>query len=358
MSETVSVIVPTYNEKENIKPLIERVHQALAGYEHEILIVDDNSKDGTAEAAEELTRTYPVKVLVRKDERGLGTAVVHGVKNSSGNLIVVMDADLQHPPEVVPVLVKALQCGADFVVASRYIPGGGVPNWGLFRRIVSKTAIAIAHVLLPITRKIKDATSGFFAFQREGIAGAELRPIGYKIMLEILVEGKFNSTLEVPYIFKERSTGISKFNTRQQVEYLRHLFSMMKRTGELTRFVKFLAVGLSGVVVNMGALWLLTRFGGLPYYVSSLFAIELSIISNFALNDYFTFADRRNGNGNSFLSRLLRFNVTCAVGAAIQYGLLLLFTSVFGVHYLISNIIGIAAGTLWNYLVNVSWTWK
>ena len=358
MADTVSVIIPTYNEKDNIAPLLERVAKALAGYDYEILIVDDNSRDGTIEAASELASKYPVKVLVRREERGLATAVVHGLKAASGQIIGVMDADLQHPPEVLPDLIKAIQGGADMVVASRYIPGGGCPNWGLSRKIISKVALVIAHLLLPSTRPVKDPLAGFFMFRRQNVDPAKLKPIGYKISLEVMLTGRFQNVVEVPYIFEDRSAGQSKLNPGQQMDYLKHLFSLMARTGELKRFLKFCAVGLSGIVVNQGLLWLLTEFGGLQYYISALFAIEASIISNFVLNDYFTFADRRTGKGKSFIVRLLKFNVTCLAGAGIQYGLLLLFTSVFGVYYLISNLIAIAIAFLWNYFMSSWWTWK
>lgn len=356
MNETISLIIPTYNEKDNIVPLIERIAQALAGYRYEILLVDDDSKDGTIAVAEGLSARYPVKVIVRRDERGLATAVVHGLKYAGGQIIGVMDADLQHPPEVLPALVKAIEGGADMAVASRYIPGGGCPNWGLSRRVISKVALMISHLLLPATRQVKDPLAGFFMFRQDNIAGAKLTPVGYKISLEIMLTGKFQRIVEVPYIFEDRSAGKSKLRPQQQIDYLKHLLSLMARTGELKRFLKFIAVGLSGVVVNEGVLWLLTEFASLPYYVSAIFGIEASIITNFVLNDTFTFTDRRAGQ--SFLSRLLKFNLTCLAGAGIQYGLLLLFTSVAGVPYLISNLIGIIVAFLWNYFVNSLWTWR
>ncbi len=358
MAETISIIIPTYNEKDNIAPLLARVDKALSGYDYEVLIVDDGSNDGTIEAASSLASRYPVRVIVRQNERGLATAVVHGLKSASGEIIGVMDADLQHPPEVLPELIKALQDGADMAVASRYIEGGGCPHWGLSRRIISKVALVISHLLLPSTRPVKDPLSGFFMFRRRNLAKAKLKPIGYKISLEVMLTGRFKRVVEVPYIFEDRSAGKSKLNPRQQIDYLRHIFSLMARTGELKRLLKFCAVGLSGIIVNQGLLWLLTEFGGLRYYVSALFAIEASIISNFVLNDYFTFADRRTGRGKSFVVRLLKFNVTCLAGAAIQYGLLLLFTSVLGIHYLISNLIAIAVAFLWNYFMSSWWTWK
>jgi dolichol-phosphate mannosyltransferase len=356
MEEKISVIIPTYNEKDNIAPLLSRVAQALTGYDYEIIIVDDGSQDGTIEAASALAERYPVRVIVRRNERGLATAVVRGLKSASGQIIGVMDADLQHPPEVLPNLIKAIQDGADMAIGSRYIPGGGCPNWGLSRRIISRVALMISHLLLPSTRVVKDPLAGFFMFRRQNVDPARLRPIGYKISLEVMLTGSFQNVVEVPYIFEDRSAGQSKLNPGQQLDYLKHLFSLMARTGELGMLIKFIIVGLSGVVVNQGLLWLLTDFGGLQYYISAIFAIEASIISNFVLNDYFTFAKRRAGK--SFLVRLLKFNVTCLAGAGIQYGLLLLFTSVFGIYYLISNLIAIVIAFLWNYFFSRNWTWR
>jgi dolichol-phosphate mannosyltransferase len=358
MQDMLSLIIPTYNEKDNIIPLVERVHQALSGYKYEIIIVDDNSKDGTIEIAEKLTPRYPVKVIVRKGEKGLATAVVHGLKFASGKIIGVMDADLQHPPEVLPALIKAIEDGADMAVGSRYIPGGGCPNWDISRKIISKVALKISHLLLPSTRQVKDPLAGFFMFRRDNVDVDRLKPIGYKISIEVMLVGNFKKIVEVPFIFEERSAGQSKLRPQQQIDYIKHLLSLMARTGEIKRFFKFIAVGLSGVIVNQGVLWLLTDFGGLKYYYSAIFGIEASIISNFILNDFFTFADRRTGRSGSFLGRLLKFNIICLSGAAIQYGLLLLFTDVFGVYYLLSNLIGIAVAFIWNYFINSLWTWK
>jgi dolichol-phosphate mannosyltransferase len=354
----ISIIVPTYNERDNILPLVERLSRTLAGQNFEILIVDDSSKDGTIDTAAALADKYPVKVLVRSNERGLATAVLHGLQYAKGDIIGVMDADLQHPPEINAALLQAIQNGADMAVASRYVPGGGCPNWGLTRRIISKGALTLAHIFLPSSRKVKDPMSGFFMFKREKIAGVVFNPIGYKILLEMLVMGKFEKVVEVPFIFEDRSSGRSKMKARQQIDYLRHIFNLMRRKGELARLIKFVCVGLSGVVVNEGVLWLLTELAGMPYYFSSLFAIEASIISNFILNDRFTFSDRRNSQTGSFLKRLFKFNLTCAAGALIQYGILLFLTEVCGLNYLLSNLIGIVVAFVWNYLISLIWTWK
>ncbi len=356
--DMISLVIPTYNEQDNIQPLVERLAKTFAGRKYEILFVDDNSKDATVDIAAKLSEQYPVKVLVRKRERGLATAVLHGFKYAQGNIIGVMDADLQHPPEINAKLLEALDNGADMAIGSRYVPGGGVPNWGLVRRIISKGAGTLAHLFLPTTRRVKDPMSGFYMFKREALGDIEFKPIGYKILLEMIVMGKFKNIVEVPFIFEDRSSGRSKMKARQQIDYLKHIFTLMRRSGELVRFLKFIGVGLSGVVVNEGILWIVTEFGGLQYYYSSLIAIEASIISNFILNDRFTFADRRTGKTRSFFARFGKFNLTCATGAAIQYGLLLLFTSIVGLPYLVSNIIGIVVAFAWNYIFSLVWTWR
>ena len=364
MNETISLIIPTYNERDNITPLLKRLENALAGYDYEAVFIDDNSADGTAELVTSLADKYPVKVIVRKDKRGLASAVVDGLSHVSGKIIAVMDADLQHPPEVVPALLKEIEARADIVIASRYVKGGGCPGWSLSRRLISRGAIFLAHLLLPATRQVSDPASGFFMFNKKVIAGAELKPLGYKILLEILMQGNFKRVAEVPYTFGTRGRGESKLSAGQQVAYLRHLFSLMKRSGELTRFLKFALVGASGVGVNEGLYWLLTRLAGL---VGSLdiwavvIGTETSVITNFILNNYFTFADRRQPGLKSFLKRLLRFNLVCLAGVGITVGVFYILTRSFGVqepYDLLALLAGIAVAMLWNYLANNWWTWK
>lgn len=358
MSKALSLVIPTYNERENIVPLVEQIHGALPGYDYEVIFIDDDSQDGTAGAIRELSGRFPVRCVVRRGKKGLASAVVDGIGYAASDIVGVMDADLQHPPEVIPGLLRAIEGGAEVAVASRYAKGGGCEGWGLTRRVISSVAVLIAHLFLPETRAVHDPMSGFFMFRKPVVEGVALRPTGYKILLEILARGRYQNLAEVPYRFCTRREGRSKLGVKQQLHYLQHVYSLMSRRQELLRFAKFCLVGGSGVVVNEGILWLLTDFGGLRYYLSSLFAIEASIISNFVLNDYFTFADRRTGRTRSFAFRLLKFNVTCAAGAGIQYGLLVLFTAVFGVNYLISNLIGIAVAALWNYFFSLLWTWR
>jgi dolichol-phosphate mannosyltransferase len=358
VNKQISIIIPTYNERDNIVPLVERIAHAMTGRDYEIVFIDDNSRDGTADVVAGLAGKYPVRIMVRKNERGLASAVVFGIKRTEGKLVVVMDADLQHPPEVLPALIKKAEEGADIVVGSRYVPGGGCEGWSRTRRIISAGAGALAHLFLPPTRKIKDPMSGFFAFRRGVVDPDRLSPIGYKILLEILMEGKFRSYAEVPFTFVSRSAGESKLNARQHLDYLKHIFSLMRRKGELWRFVKFCLVGASGVGVNLGLFWILTRFTGLKEtdFLALAIAIEASIISNFTLNDFFTFRDRRSGGG--YFTRLLKFNVICLAGAGVQAGVYALLYHGLGLYDLVSNLIGIVIAMLWNYLLNTWITWR
>ncbi len=362
MDKLISIIIPTYNEKDNVIPLVEKLHSVLSGYKYEVVLMDDNSRDGTIELAQSLSAKYPVRIIVRKGVRGLATAVADGFKAAKGQYFVVMDADLQHPPDLIPKLVQALEDGADMAVASRYVKGGGMENWSTTRKIISKGAIVISHILLSSSRAVKDTTSGYFALKREVVEGVELKPIGWKIMLETLYMGNVRKAVEVPFIFALRTKGTSKLNFHQQIEYLKHIWSLMKRKGEHWRFLKFIGVGLSGVVVNLGVYTLLTRFAGLGQgyldLIASAIAVELSIISNFILNDFFTFSDKRGKGLANFLKRLLKFNFISLIGVGIQLGSLWLFHHVIGINDIIAQAIGIIIATLWNYVGNSLWTWK
>jgi dolichol-phosphate mannosyltransferase len=358
VSTDLSLVIPSFRERDNIAPLIERIATALQGADYEVVVIDDNSRDGTEELVTELSGRYHVRIVVRTDKKGLASAVVDGFGYADGRAIGVMDADLQHPPEVLPALLHALDDGADMAIGSRYVKGGGCKGWSLLRRIISKGAGFLAHLFLPSTRGIADPMSGFFMFRPRVVEGADLQPTGYKILLEILVAGKPQRVAEVPFVFVTRTAGESKLRLSQQVDYLKQIASLMKRTGELTRFLKYCLVGASGVLVNMGLLWLLTEVGGLYYLVSAAFSIETSIITNFALNDHFTFPDRKSRGSRQSLLRLAKFNAVSLAGLGVNMAVLWTLTSVFGVHYLLSNLAGIAVATLWNYLVNFWWTWK
>jgi len=212
----ISVVVPTYNEAGSIPKLAERLHAALTGRDWELVIVDDGSPDGTAEIAAALAPRIPVNVVRRAGKAGLASAVVAGFSAAKGDTLVVMDADLSHPPEIVPALVTVIESGADLAVGSRYVKGGGVMDWPLKRRVVSRIACLMGNALVPV----RDATSGFFALRRSVVDGVALNPIGFKIGFEVIARGRYKTVVEVPYTFRDRELGASKFGRREIMQYV------------------------------------------------------------------------------------------------------------------------------------------
>jgi dolichol-phosphate mannosyltransferase len=212
----VSVVVPTYNEAGSVPKLAERLHAALGARDWELVIVDDGSPDGTADIAAALAPRIPTNVVRRAGKGGLASAVIAGFAAARGDILVVMDADLSHPPELVPALLSAIEDGADLAVGSRYVAGGRVEDWPLKRQIVSRVACLMGSALVPV----RDATSGFFALRRSVIDGVTLNPIGFKIGFEVIARGRYRSVVEVPYTFRDRELGASKFGRREVGQYV------------------------------------------------------------------------------------------------------------------------------------------
>jgi dolichol-phosphate mannosyltransferase len=211
----LSVVVPTYNEAGSVPKLAARLQAALTGRDWELVIVDDGSPDGTADIAEALAPRIAVRVVRRSAKAGLASAVLAGIAAARGDVLVVMDADLSHPPELVPELADAIVSGADLAVGSRYVKGGGIRDWPLRRRVVSRVACLMGSALVPI----RDATSGFFAFRRSVVDGVKLNPIGFKIGFEVIARGHYRTAIEVPYTFRDREVGASKFGRREIMQY-------------------------------------------------------------------------------------------------------------------------------------------
>lgn len=223
----LSIVIPTYNEKDNIAPLLERIHGALPGIEHEVIFVDD-SNDNTPEVITEIAQKDTTVVLHHRDnEKGLATAVVKGFQLAKGDFVACMDADLQHPPEVLLDMYAAMLNRADMAIPSRFIPGGSDGGLNLYRKIVSGTARYIGKILLPCLRKISDPTSGLFMIRRELLEGANLNPIGWKIMIEVLAMCPVKKVLETPYVFHDREAGESKLSTKVTLQYLKQVFHLM-----------------------------------------------------------------------------------------------------------------------------------
>ena len=229
------LVIPTLNEAGNIPVLLDRIHAAMEpmSVDYEIIVVDDDSNDGTADVANEYAaRDRRVRVFVRKGQRGLAGAVIHGWEHTDANLLGVIDADLQHPPEVLPSLLKPVLQSADIAIASRYVNGNGVGEWNRFRLFLSRCGTLATAPLQPNGLKVKDPLSGFFVVRRKCIEDLALQPEGFKILLEILVKGRIGKAIEVPFHFGNRHSGKSKADVKVALQY----FSLL---GKLSRYALF-----------------------------------------------------------------------------------------------------------------------
>jgi dolichol-phosphate mannosyltransferase len=218
----LSIVVPTYNERERLPDLVHAIFRGYAdrGIDGELLIVDDNSPDGTGQVADDLARQYRITVIHRSGKLGLGTAVVAGFEAASAPVVGVIDADLSHPPEMPPRMLSVMnRTSADIVIGSRYIPGGGTRNWPWFRRVMSRLACLAARPLTPVV----DATSGLFLIRRDLARTVRISAGGFKICLELLVRTQPGSVVEVPYVFSDRAAGESKMNLREALGYVTQL---------------------------------------------------------------------------------------------------------------------------------------
>ncbi len=355
----LSIVVPTYNERENLPILVKKIGEVLKGLDFELIIVDDDSPDETWKLAQEMKKEYPfIKVLRRVGERDLSTAVLDGFKQANGDVLAVMDADLQHPPEKLLNMYKKIEEGADIVIGSRYVEGGEIEEWSIIRRLYSKFATLLAHIFLPNTRIVRDPMSGFFMCRRGVIEKAELNPVGYKILLEVLAKGVYRRVEEEPITFMKRKKGKSSLNLAVQIKYLRHLLRLSWEKREIYRILKFALVGLSGVFVNLGILWMLTDIVGFYYLLSAVFSIEASIISNFVMNDVWTFRDRKKKGFGEWLKRMAKFNVVSLPSFPMQMVVMGVLKEFFGVYYLLAAFFGILIVFIWNFVANTLWTWR
>ncbi|GAC1431981.1 MAG: hypothetical protein NVS1B11_02580 [Terriglobales bacterium] len=236
-ADKLAIVIPTLNEAGNIPPLLNRITAALAplNLNYELIVVDDDSQDGTGDATLKYAEHDPhVRLFVRKGQRGLAGAVIHGWENTDANILGVIDADLQHPPEILPELLKPVLEGKDIAIASRYVTDTkeSVSEWNKTRLFISKFSTWATAPLQRKELRIKDPMSGFFMVRRECIDGLELQPQGFKILLEILVKGRIHSAVEVPFRFATRLSGKSKADVKVALHY----FSLL---GKLSRYAIF-----------------------------------------------------------------------------------------------------------------------
>jgi dolichol-phosphate mannosyltransferase len=363
----LTVIIPTFNEEANIRNIVMAVDAVF--HEHsihgQVLVVDDNSTDATISIVHELKRTKEnVDILVREQDHGLSQSVADGFTHASSEVFIVIDADFSHPPVLIPRMYDEIQKGTDIIIGSRYMEGGGIKKWPLKRRIISIGATFLGRLLFP---DITDPVSGFFAVRKQVVSSAPLKPRGYKILLEVLGKGSWETAREIPFEFIDRESGASKLRGKTIMEYAQQILDISVYSlfnphsagrKEWEKVIKFGLVGLSGIIVNEGVLIYLREYAGYSIPAASVFAIELSILSNFLWNDLWTFRSEKEHSLSGRWQRFAAFQFVSIGGALINFAILNLFAIILGIDYRIANIIGILIAFAWNFLINRNLTWK
>src|SRR5829696_5006255 len=356
----LTLVVPTRNEVDNVPVLVRELREGLSGIDYRVVFVDD-STDETPRVIRNPEDASVTLIHREGAERGggLSTAVTTGIDAFAGasEYTCVMDADLQHPPKKVREMLELVRSSdADVVVASRYARGGsytGLP--GPLRRGVSVGSKYLAQVTFKEARKTSDPMAGFFLVRNDAISGIQFRPTGFKILLEILVCAPELKVVEVPLEFRARHAGVSKATFKQGLEYLSHISSLFWYVPSAGRFWKFALVGASGVLVNIATLVILAEYFHAHKVIAWMFAVGVSILSNFLLNNAFTWRDIRHSSRIHFLLRgALAYPVAImGIGAnfAVYYPLLKYVSEAFP-YYVLFNLLGIAAGTSVNFILS------
>ena len=355
-----SVVIPTRNEAGNIAPLLSRIEQATKGITTEVIFVDD-STDNTPETITKLQGQFSiqVKLVSRPPERrknGLGGAVMEGFQVAQAPWVCVMDADLQHPPELLPKIFRhAEKTGSDVVVGSRLSAEGNASSLGLKRTIISRVFAGTTRVTFPQRLKnVTDPLSGFFIIRRAALNTNILKPDGFKILLEILATHPDLVVSEIPMHFGYRLAGESKASIKETVRYFRTLFRL-RLAGDQS-FLRFLAVGFSGLLVNSLALAVFTEMGAIHYLFSAILATQVSTLWNFSLTEMWVFGKR--GAERPFVQRLFGFLVVNNLLLLLRSPIMTFMVSLLGIHYLIANLLSLFAMTVLRYFVADQLIWN
>ena len=348
----LSVIIPTYNEKENIALLVEQIGNSVRPVtEYEILVVDD-STDDTPKVLKRLSDENPNFRYVHRDgKNGLASAVVLGFELASGDIIAVMDADFQHPPSLLVPMLEALDEGADMVLPSRYIGGGDSEGLSAVRKLASRSAAAASKLLLKSMKNVSDPMSGFFMLRSKVIEGVKFRPIGWKILMEVLTLGNYSHVAEISYGFENRRSGESKLGFRITVQYFFHILSLMFRSERERRFYAFILASLSGVLVDMLFFVLITLIWTLNINTSAAISGLAAMIASYIFNRYITFRSTRSSYG---LSECLKYLLVSSICLAIK-NFLILFISATRLEAFWCNLAGILTASLFSYFLSRKW---
>jgi dolichol-phosphate mannosyltransferase len=354
----LAVVVPTFNERENIAPLLERLNAALTGIRWEVIFVDDDSPDGTADALRQVAqRSRNVRVIRRIGRRGLSSACVEGVLSSSAPFFAVIDADMQHDEQLLPLMLKTLKDQQlDIVIGSRYVEGGSMRSWNERRRLISRLAGRASRLV--VKADLKDPMSGFFLMRRQAFDETvrNLSQHGFKILLDLFASApKPLRFAELPYHFKPRVFGESKLDSLAAWEY--GMLLADKTFGRLIppRLVFFGLIGGLGLLVHMSVL-AGTLYAGLAFSIAQTLAVIVAMTSNFMLNNWITYRDRRL-SGWAWLRGLLSFYAICSMGAVANVGIASFIFA--GDHvWWVAGLTGALVGAVWNYALSALFTWR
>ena len=355
----LTLVIPTLNERDNIGPLVDLLDAVLEAVSWEVIFVDDDSPDGTAERIREIgRRDRRVRCLQRLGRRGLTTACIEGALAASATYIAVMDADMQHDENLLPQMLAMLKSGsADLVVGSRYVAGGGIGGLDAARANMSAFATRLSRIICKA--EIADPMSGFFMLRRDVLEEAlrRLSGQGFKILLDILASSPRSLRIrELPYNFRERQHGESKLDTLVAWEYM--MLIVDKLIGHIVpvRFALFALVGGIGLFIHMSVLWLGLSVAGAAFNLAQTSATILAMTANFFINNLFTYRDRRL-RGLAMLRGLFTFYAICSLGAVANVGIAGYVFSRNEVWWL-AGLAGIVVGSVWNYAISSVFTWK
>jgi dolichol-phosphate mannosyltransferase len=357
----LAVIVPTYNEADSVAEIARRVESVLDGVAWELLFVDDDSPDGTAERVRELARRDPrVRLIQRVGRRGLSSACIEGMLATSAPFLAVMDGDLQHDERLLPRMLQMLKdADLELVVGSRYVEGGGVGDWNTRRQFMSRLATRIGQRL--IQAELQDPMSGFFMVRATVIQSCvrRLSGLGFKILLDIFSSAQHPLRFrELPFTFRRRHAGDSKLEKAVLWEYLLMLAQKLIGTKIPVRFIAFSLIGGLGVFVHMAVLWpILTLIGNGAFLLGQTAATLVAMTSNFFLNNLLTYRDMRL-RGRQLLWGWFTFVLVCSVGALANVGIANYLFLQGHSGWFLSALAGILVGAVWNYAVTAVYTWK
>ncbi len=360
LAPELTVVVPTFNEAENIAILVERLHEILSGLEWEAIFVDDDSPDGTAAVVRQIGETdRRIRCIRRIGRRGLASACIEGVLASQANYVAVMDSDLQHDETVLVAMLHKIKAeNLDLVVASRYMAGHAVQGFGRMRARFSAWATKLATAVTG--QKLTDPMSGFFVIRRAAFEALapRLSSQGFKILLDVVTaaQGRLRVS-EIPYVFRERLHGESKFDSQAAFSFVTLLLAKITNDVVSVRFVLFCLIGLSGVGVHMSALFVGLSIGGLSFDAAQTTATILAITSNYLLNNSVTYTDRRL-RGLQLLSGWVKFTLICSVGAISNVGIANWFYEQHSAAWEIAGLAGAVIGGFWNFMVSAIFVWR